>query len=114
LKEKKIMPAKSVDAFFEKVAQDKSLQAELKALHLKTLKVTTASKDKASAEVARIAAAAGFKFTARDLTGARSAKPKKPAKAELSEVTGQWMDCTGGCYDYCRQQSWTCIEGIYY
>ena len=50
------MSAKSVDAFFEKVAQDKSLQAKLNALHKKTLKDCKEIKDKASAEVAKIAA----------------------------------------------------------
>ena len=40
MKRTKIMPAKSVDAFFEKVGQDKSLQAKLKALHQKTLRET--------------------------------------------------------------------------
>ena len=107
------MPAKSVDAFFEKVAQDKSLQAKLKALHQNTLKETNASKEKASAAVAKIAAAAGFKFTAKDLAGARDAKAKKPAKAELSEVSGQWADCSIGTYNYCTAQNWSCI-GSYY
>jgi predicted ribosomally synthesized peptide with nif11-like leader len=108
------MPAKSVDAFFEKVAQDKSLQAKLKALHQNTLKETKASKEKASAAVAKIAAAAGFKFTAKDLAGARDAKAKKPAKAELSEVSGQWTDCSGGTYNYCNAQNWQCIGYSYY
>jgi predicted ribosomally synthesized peptide with nif11-like leader len=108
------MPAKSVDAFFEKVAQDKSLQAKLKALHQKTLKESKESKEKASTAVAKIAAAAGFKFTAKDLTGARGAKAKKPSKAELSEVSGQWMDCSGGTYNYCTAQNWQCIGYSYY
>ena len=108
------MPTKNVDAFFEKVAQDKSLQAKLKALHQKTLKETKESKDNASTAVAKIAAAAGFKFTAKDLAGARGAKAKKPAKAELSEVSGQWMDCSGGTYNYCTAQNWSCIGYSYY
>jgi predicted ribosomally synthesized peptide with nif11-like leader len=108
------MPAKSVDAFFEKVAQDKSLQAKLKALHQKTLRETQGIKDEASAEVAKIAAEAGFKFTAKDLAGARGAKVKKPSKRELSEVSGQWMDCSGGAYNYCTAQNWQCIGYSYY
>jgi len=108
------MPAKNVDAFFEKVAQDKSLQAKLKALHKTTLKDCEAIKGNASAEVAKIAAKAGFKFTAKDLAGARGAKAKKPAKAELSEVTGQWTDCSGGTYNYCNAQNWQCIGYSYY
>ena len=43
------MPTKNVDAFFEKVATDKALQAKLKTLHQKALKDTEASKDAASA-----------------------------------------------------------------
>jgi hypothetical protein len=113
LKRIKIMSAKNVDSFFEKVAQDKTLQAKLKALHQKTLKETKESKDKASAAVAKIALAAGFKFTAKDLAGARGAKAKKPSKTELSEVSGQWMDCSGGTYNYCTAQNWSCI-GSYY
>lgn len=108
------MPAKSVDAFFEKVAQDKSLQAKLGALHKNTLKETKETKEKASAAVAKIAAAAGFKFTAKDLAGARGAKAKKPAKAELSEVSGQGIDCSGRTYSYCVNQDWSCIGYSYY
>jgi predicted ribosomally synthesized peptide with nif11-like leader len=108
------MSAKGVDAFFEKVAQDKALQAKLKALHKKTLKETEEGKGRASAEVAKIAAAAGFKFTAKDLAGARGAKAKKPAKAELSEVSGQWQNCSGSTFDYCTAQNWSCIGYSYY
>jgi predicted ribosomally synthesized peptide with nif11-like leader len=108
------MPAKKVDAFFEKVAQDKSLQAKLGALHKQTLKETKQSKEKASGAVVKIAAAAGFKFSAKDLAGARAAKAGKPAKAELSEVSGQWVDCSGGTYNYCTAQNWSCIGYSYY
>jgi hypothetical protein len=108
------MPAKNVDAFFEKVARDKFLQAQLKALHETTLKETKGIKDQASAAVAKIAAAAGFKFTAKDLAGACGAKAKKPAKAELSEVSGQWINCSGHTYDYCNAQDWSCIGYSYY
>ena len=108
------MPAKNVDAFFEKVAQDKSLQAKLAALHKNTLAETKESKEKASAAVAKIAAAAGFKFTAKDLAGARGAKAKKPSKAELSEGTGQGINCSGGTYNYCTNQDWSCIGYSYY
>jgi hypothetical protein len=48
------------------------------------------------------------------LAGARGAKAKKPAKAELSEVSGQWMDCSGGTYNYCTAQNWSCIGYSYY
>ena len=105
------MPAKNVDAFFEKVTQDKSLQAKLKAVHQKILKET---KGKASAVVAKIAAAAGFKFTAKDSAGARGAKAKKPAKAELSEVSGQWAVCPPSWDPYCADRNWNCIGYSYY
>jgi predicted ribosomally synthesized peptide with nif11-like leader len=110
------MPAKNVDAFFEKVAQDKSLQAKLKALHQKTLKETKESKDNASTAVAKIAAAAGFKFSAKELAGAREARVKKPSKAELGEVSGQWKDddCSSLLSNYCPAQNWSCTGNVYY
>ena len=108
------MPTKNVDAFFEKVATDKALQAKLKTLHQKALKDTEASKAAASADVVKIAAAAGFKFTARDLTGARGAVAKKPAKSEMCEVGGQWIQCNNATYDYCTNQQWQCVGYSYY
>jgi hypothetical protein len=48
------------------------------------------------------------------LAGARDAKAKKPAKAELSEVSGQWADCSNGTYNYCTAQNWQCIGYSYY
>jgi hypothetical protein len=108
------MATKNVDAFFEQVATDRALQAKLKSLHQKTLKGAQAIKAAASADVVKIAAAAGFKFTARDLTGARGAVAKRPAKAELSEVGGQWMQCNNATYDYCTNQQWQCVGYSYY
>jgi hypothetical protein len=105
------MAAKSVDAFFEKVAGSKALQAKLKALHQKALKETKRIKDQASAEVVKIAAAVGFRFKLADLTQARKGKA---SRAQLAEVVGQAMDCSGGTYSYCTAQNWTCMRGSWY
>jgi len=107
------MPTKSVDLFFVKVAEDKALQAKLKALHKQCLKETEASKAKASGAVVKLAAAAGFKFQLKDLALARKAKAK-PSRAELAEVTGRSMNCSGRTYDYCTAQNWTCMIGSWY
>jgi predicted ribosomally synthesized peptide with nif11-like leader len=58
------MSAINVKGFFEKVASDKSLQAKLKALHVK-------AEAEESAAVAKVAAVAGFKFAAKELAQAR-------------------------------------------
>ncbi len=107
------MPAKNVDLFFGKVAEDKSLQAKLKALHKQCVKETEASKARASGAVVKLAAAAGFKFQLKDLAQARTAKAK-PSRAELAEVTGQSLNCSGQTYDYCTAQDWTCMIGSWY
>ena len=107
------MPAKKVDLFFAKVAEDKALQAKLKALHRQCVKETEAVKAKASGEVVKLAAAAGFKFQLKDLAQARKAKAK-PSRAELEEVTGQSLNCSGTVYDYCAYQNWTCMIGSWY
>ncbi len=99
------MAAKSAEAFFEKVAESKALQAKLKALHQKTLKATQQIKDQASAEVVKIAAAMGFKFELADLTKARKGKA---SRAQLAAVAGQAIDCSGRIYSYCTRQDWSC------
>lgn len=108
------MPTKAVDAFFEKVATDKKLQAKLKKIHQGCLKETKAAKEAASGEVVKIAAGAGFAFKVKDLMTAKAAKAGKAAKAEVQDVTGQWMDCSGGTYNYCTAQNWSCIGYSYY
>ncbi len=107
------MAGKSVEAFFGKVAEDKALQAKLKALHQKTLKETQQIKDQASAEVVKIAAAAGFKFKLADLTQARKGKAAKASRAQLAEVVGQALDCSGRIYSYCTAQNWSCFGSWY-
>lgn len=108
------MAVKSVDGFFEKVAESKALQAKLKALHQKTLKETQQVNDQASAEVVKIAAAEGFKFKLADLTQARAGKASKASQAQLRAVAGQAVDCSGGTYNYCTAQNWTCMRGSWY
>jgi len=105
------MAAKSVVAFFGKVAESKPLQAKLKALHKKTVKETEKVKSQASAEVVKLAAAAGFKFTLKDLAKARGGKPRKPSRAELAEVAGQGL-CDYSVYQWCLEQH-TCIRSWY-
>jgi predicted ribosomally synthesized peptide with nif11-like leader len=91
------MSASNVKAFFTQVEKDKTLQAKLKALQKKTL---TESEKKATAEVVKIASAAGFKFTASSLVQARAGKGGNRPGAELSEVTGQ-EDCGWGVNYFC-------------
>jgi len=103
------MSAKNVDAFFEKVAEDKSLQAKLNGLHKQ---IVADSRKESLAEVMKIAAAAGFKFTAADWSVRRKAKVKKASKAELAGVTGQ-MWCEGSVYDECSSNH-TCFRASWY
>jgi hypothetical protein len=97
------MSAINVEKFFEKVEADKSLAAKLKqaaklnlASKPKALSAKTISEHKAklAAEVVQIAAAAGFKFSAKDLVAANAAKIKKLPAGTLPDVTGQ--DDDGG------------------
>jgi predicted ribosomally synthesized peptide with nif11-like leader len=85
------MSAINVKRFFEKVASDKSLQAKLKALHVRAGAEETAA-------VAKVAAVAGFKFAAKELAQARKSKAKK---AKLSDVAGQ-SQAPGCDYSYCN------------
>jgi len=104
------MSSKSAEQFFEKVAQNKTLQAKLKALHKKTLIAVKA----ANAGVVKLAAAAGFKITAKDLVAAPGAKSPKAPKGQLREVAGQGINCSGHIYNYCTNQDWTCVYGSWY
>ncbi len=97
------MSVKSVKDFFEKVEASKALQAKLKAMHKKAV---VESKTKFGAQVVKIASAAGFKFTAKDLTQARAGKGKKLPASALAEVAGQEM-CSSVNY-YCTS-SWYCM-----
>jgi len=94
------MAAKSVNQFFEKVAEDKSLQTKLNALQKKAV---MESKEKASTEIVKIAAAAGFKFSAKDLAQANKAKAAKPRPGQLGDTTGQescWYGQNYFCVNY--------------
>jgi predicted ribosomally synthesized peptide with nif11-like leader len=105
------MSRTNVDGFFEKVAGNKSLQAKLKALQKKTV---TEARGKGAAALVKIASAAGFKFSAKDLAQVRKATVKKLSKAALVDVAGQ-SDCyvhTGG---YCPHTGvWTCYGNGYH
>jgi predicted ribosomally synthesized peptide with nif11-like leader len=89
------MAVKNVPAFFEKVAENKALQAKLKALGAAHQKATENCLKKTNAALVKLAAAAGFKFTAKELTQVRGAKPRKSSRAELREVAAQ-MACGYG------------------
>jgi hypothetical protein len=103
------MSVKNVNSFFEKVAASKPLQANLNTLHKKILKD---SKEKAAAEIIKIASAEGFKFTAKDWNQERKARVQRASKAEVAGVTGQ-MDCENALYDICSSVS-TCLRGTWY
>ena len=99
------MAASKVNEFFAKVEGDKSLQAKLKAFHKKA----NDNRAKEAAELVKVASAAGFKFSAKDLAQARKANVKK---AQMSDVTGQstcgygvpyYADCS---MNYLCQGSW--------
>ncbi len=70
------MSAKDVEGFFEKVGTTKSLQAKMKALQASLAKENQA---KSAAGVAKIASAAGYKFTAQEFL--KGARPKPPNAA---------------------------------
>ena len=77
------MSAKDVQGFFEKVAENKPLQAKLK-------KLAKDAEEQSAAATAKIASAAGFKFTASELIKARKAQASKLPKPEMPEVAGQY------------------------
>lgn len=87
------MSVKNVKAFFAKMEGDKELLAKVGALQ-KKVKENLAQ---ATADLVKIASAAGFEFTADDYERARKHKPPKEA-----EVSGQEM-MLGGC-----NSNWTC------
>jgi len=104
------MPTKNIEAFIEKVSQDKFLQAQLTALHKKILKDSKAT---SAAEIVKIAAAKGFKFTVKDWNQEKKVRAKKASKAELADVTGQEGWCENSVYDRCTSVS-VCYRGSWY
>lgn len=86
------MSVKNVKAFFEKVERDKRLQERLKPLAEKSEVQGTA----AVAELVKIAAAAGFKFTATDYVKARTQAAGELSEAELKAVKGSVPGCPCG------------------
>jgi phage-related tail protein len=83
------MPAKNVEKFFEKVAENKALQGKLNALYKQAANAAEKGKQQTAAKVAKIASAAGFKFTGKDLILSRGAKGRMASGAQLREVAGQ-------------------------
>ena len=103
------MAAKDVKAFFAKVAEDKALQAKLKALGKKG---SRAAEDSAAA-IAKIAAAAGFEFSPKDLAQARKERGRKLSKADLQAVAGGAGSCEGVPNYDCWGPYW-CVSGTYH
>lgn len=75
------MSAKNIDAFVVRVSQDKTLQAQLAALHKQILKDT---KETSAAGIVKIAAEKGFRFTAKDWNQERKVRARKASQAELA------------------------------
>ena len=93
------MSVGKVRAFFEKVAKDKNLQNELKAV--------AEREEAAYADLVKIASAAGFKFTTADVRKARVAasRGEQLTEDELAAVaggTGTAMACTCGSWFFVR------------
>lgn len=75
------MSVENVKAFMGKLEQDKALQKKLEAMVKKVHETIPA-------EVVKIASAAGFKFTAGDLTEARKAALGALSDEELKQAAG--------------------------
>ena len=84
------MSVENVKAFFRVVAGDKNLQAKLKALDEKRV----AQEDAITAEMAQIAAEAGFEFTAEHVAEVRKAAAAELSDAELRKIAGGYGCCT--------------------
>ena len=100
------MSAKSLSDFFEQVEQDKGLQTKLKACQKKAKE----NRAKEAAELVKVAAKAGFKFSAAELVKSRKAALKK---AEMSGVTGQSTCGYGVAYYADCSMNWMC-HGSWY
>jgi predicted ribosomally synthesized peptide with nif11-like leader len=74
------MSIKNVKAFFEKVEGDKALQDKLKALESKI-------ESAAAAELVKIAAGCGIRFTIADLAAARKKTDRALSKDEIKPVS---------------------------
>ena len=78
------MSVENVKKFFEKVEGDKELKAKLAALGEKR----KAQEAAAVAELVKLAAAAGYAFTAADLAQARKQAASELSEEELKAVAG--------------------------
>jgi len=88
------MSVKNVKAFYEKVEEDKGLQAKLKALHANAQSQMAAT----TAELIKIAADAGFQFTPADLAATRKEAINKLTLDELKkkDMFPDALDCMPG------------------
>jgi len=81
------MSVENVKAFFLKAAEDEALRAKLKAL---------AEREEALYEdLVRIAAEAGFEFTAQDVRKAHATADRELTDDELDAVAGGKGECWG-------------------
>ena len=88
------MSKKNVKVFFEKVEEDKNLQAKLKTLYANAQK----QKDSTTAELIKIAEDAGFQFTPSDLAAVRNEDVENLSVDGLKSVvlSPSPLDCMPG------------------
>jgi len=102
------MSTRNVRAFYDKVAEDKALQARLSALH----KDCGGNKEEEVAGLVTIAAATGCVFTAGDLARVLVAKPRILAGTEWRK-TVKAEDCWEGKNYFCNA-TYICGTGVYH
>ncbi len=87
------------DAFFQKVMQDSALRDKLSAI------IVDKNVKNVHAEVAKVAAAAGFSVTAADVAAANvTLKPKgQLSDADLERIAGGKPDCSSNCATCCGE-----------
>ena len=102
------MSTATVKRFYERVADDKALQARLNALHRKD----GGSGEGQVAELVAVAAAEGYEFTAGDLTSALDAKPRRLPETELRTSVMEG-DCWEGKNWFCNAQ-YICGIGVFH
>jgi predicted ribosomally synthesized peptide with nif11-like leader len=91
------MSTATVRRFYERVADDKELQARLNALH----RTRGAGGEEAVSELVAVAAAAGYDFTAADVARAVDARPRRLSDTELrTRVMAE--DCWEGKNYFCN------------
>lgn len=84
------MQTKNVKEFFKKVEGDKALQKKLKMMS------GNSNTQEAVADLVKIAAEAGFKFTNAEYLDARKQAAEGLSEAELKAITADVRDCPIG------------------